>query len=50
MLTPSQNVKLAVEKRGLQASYLSLEDPFGEVKFADILSSGLYLFLKINCG
>ena len=32
------------------SSYLALENPFAELKFAGILPSGLYLFLKINYG
>lgn len=32
---------------GITVSF-SLEDPFAELKVADILPSGLYLFLKIN--
>ena len=31
------------------SSYLALEDPFAELKFAGILPSGLYLFVRINC-
>lgn len=40
-LTPAQGVELATEGGELQAGYFSLQDPFAELKFADILPLGL---------